>query len=89
MYMGRNGVYGGNVEIITITGIYKMSLSVQYISGGQMTSFNYSCSSWLKQIKEKEKLGVFSVVCFTENTSPWLAATLTLYYYSVKFNILV
>jgi hypothetical protein len=36
IYTGRNRAYGGNVEIITLSGIYKMYVSVHFISGAQI-----------------------------------------------------
>jgi hypothetical protein len=34
---GTNGVYGGNVEIIAVTGLYKVFVSVYFASEGQIT----------------------------------------------------
>jgi hypothetical protein len=33
----KNGIYGGNVEIIAISGIYKVFVSVYFASEGQIT----------------------------------------------------
>jgi spore coat polysaccharide biosynthesis protein SpsF (cytidylyltransferase family) len=37
MYMGKTGVYDGNVNIIATSEIYKVLTSVYYVSEGQIT----------------------------------------------------
>jgi hypothetical protein len=37
MYIGRKGVFAGNVKLIAVNEIYKLSVNVYYISGGQNT----------------------------------------------------
>jgi hypothetical protein len=35
--MGKNGVYGGKMEIAAVTGIYNVSVSICSVSEGQFT----------------------------------------------------
>jgi hypothetical protein len=35
--MVKNGVYGGNVEIITISGIYEVFVSICFVPESQIT----------------------------------------------------
>jgi hypothetical protein len=37
MYIGKKGVFGGNVKLVGVNEIYKLSVNVYYISGGQIT----------------------------------------------------
>jgi hypothetical protein len=37
MYRGKNGVFGGNVEITAVSEIYKMSVSVYCVSLSNLT----------------------------------------------------
>jgi hypothetical protein len=37
MYVWRNGLFGGNVEVIAISVIYKVPVNVYIASGGQIT----------------------------------------------------
>jgi hypothetical protein len=37
-YMGRNGVYGDNVEVIAISEVFKVGVIVYFVSEGQVPS---------------------------------------------------
>lgn len=45
MYVA-NGVYGGNVKIISINDIYEVSLIVYFLSQGQITQAPTVVCSW-------------------------------------------
>jgi hypothetical protein len=50
-YVGKNGVCGGNADIIAINEIYKVPVSVYFVSGGHNTQS--TDSSW-KVLNERK-----------------------------------